>query len=266
MIERALKTAEAVGVPPSYIVQEYLQRAVLLVLFDQVGVQGVLQGGSALRLFYESPRFSLDLDLIVEKAIRRMGTRLERLLQHYCQPHGITVRLHRWQRFEGIPPLIRAELRFTIPQLHRYLRLRTDLLVSTPPQAEPHLLTVNWLPGPPATIVPVRKPEGLLADKILALGLRAQLLVRDVFDTWLLLEREIRVSREEIEQELTRYRKTWNQLRTGLKRLPTLLSAPEAHTTALNRLLPPSSHFSPTLFQEMVKRVIQSLAPLCRSA
>jgi len=58
-----VRRAETLGISPENVVREPLQKLILYsIAYLNLDSSYVLQGGTALRLFYSSPRFSLDLD------------------------------------------------------------------------------------------------------------------------------------------------------------------------------------------------------------
>jgi len=71
-MEELIRKAGDLGLEPENVVRETFQKLILYAIaYNNLDDYYVLQGGTALRLFYNSPRYSLDLDFTLINSIKR---------------------------------------------------------------------------------------------------------------------------------------------------------------------------------------------------
>ncbi|MDI6893793.1 MAG: nucleotidyl transferase AbiEii/AbiGii toxin family protein [Bacillota bacterium] len=178
--------ASAVGVPPELFFREELQKCVLACLSAQeFFTKAVLQGGTALRLFYGNPRFSEDLDFVL-RAPDHPTT-----LEAHANTIGAFVRtafpfVHetRITTQKQTPALERVILRVRGP--HPAQNLRLNLELAAVPSYSNLPKTLAYQPLNPT--VRVESLPEILADKATAIIFRPYLKGRDVWDLHYLIE------------------------------------------------------------------------------
>lgn len=168
------------GISPVLVLREEMQKASLASL-SRIGAFNhiVFRGGTALRLFYNSPRFSEDLDFVlVEGKVFHLASKsaeIESFLSSEFYYGDIRVHIQKdtdeIQRLavrtksETLKRVINMEL-FPVPSYHNSPKI---------------------LPYPPLNpVVRVEDAEEILADKIIAIALRKYLKGRDIWDLFYL--------------------------------------------------------------------------------
>lgn len=183
--EEVLQAAEERGIAPEAVLREEVQKACL----THLSLRGffkrhVFQGGTALRLFYGSPRYSEDLDFVLS---RDAGG----------PPEVVLAGLEEFIGF-AFPFLdnIRVEKQKETAMLQRFAirvlaagprkSLRVNLEIASVPSYENEVLLLTYPPFTPATRVETARE--ILADKLVALSLRKYLKGRDLWDIYLLVK------------------------------------------------------------------------------
>ncbi|MBU0498162.1 MAG: nucleotidyl transferase AbiEii/AbiGii toxin family protein [Candidatus Thermoplasmatota archaeon] len=172
------------GVNPHQLFREEIQKAILTSLSREGAFTTlVFQGGTALKLFYNNPRFSEDLDFV---------------LHHKTTPYDLTQNITKISSFvmNSFPFLTKTTLttQKNTKELQRLiLRTQADLpdqclrihieLVSIPSH---HNIPRILIYPPLNPVVRVEEPTEILADKIVAVGLRPYLKGRDLWDIYFL--------------------------------------------------------------------------------
>lgn len=180
--EEVVAEAEELGVEPDLALRERVQKAVLAHLgARKFFVEGVFQGGTALRLFYGNPRFSEDLDFVFTskdaETYRSVGRFLEGLAglvaRNFPFVGDATVREQR--ESEGLK---RYVFRFGVLPLGRTMRLNLEFANIPSHRHGPAIMRLPpWNPA-----VKVELPVEILADKIVAVAFREYVKGRDVWD------------------------------------------------------------------------------------
>jgi predicted nucleotidyltransferase component of viral defense system len=156
------------------------------------------QGGTSLHLMYGSPRFSEDLDFItattkgLHAAVRDASTHIRASMGREFPQISVAIRV---RDEEGVPDPRNPRL-FTLslsePDWYEVLKVKVEFFVVEDKLAQLYASelrqTVHLRPRLQVDIAPfsleVAVLEEILADKIHALGDRARLKERDVFDLW----------------------------------------------------------------------------------
>jgi predicted nucleotidyltransferase component of viral defense system len=170
------------------IMREYLQLMFLSYLYREKEAASIyFKGGTAIRLLFDSPRFSEDLDFstkLSKNEIKKIMQRLEKTMQKeltrlkiillYSGKKGIRFRL-KYQSIDFKYPLV--------------IRLDFNLITKSPKVSISPIITRF-----PIIIFPLvfhLSNREILAEKIAALVTRA--MGRDFFDVWYLLEKGIAI-------------------------------------------------------------------------
>jgi len=196
-MEELVREAKALGVSPASFVREVFQRLILYSL-AYLGLEDyyVFQGGTALRLFYGSPRVSLDMDFtLVERELAKSVGDFSRVLgvvRRALSPYRVDVELTREKLFseEG---LYRCFFVFdTLPWLGRKIKVKLEVIqrnyIGVSFRRE---VLVLRFPVTVSVGVVVKSPSHLLADKVASLAggyHRGYVRWRDVFDIYWLVD------------------------------------------------------------------------------
>lgn len=181
----ALKLAADIGIDVQQVIREEAELIFLAKLFDSaISDRLIFKGGTALRLIYESPRFSEDLDF------------------------SATGQIDQTEFKKTITGIIRADERFSIKDLAgKYYTNLAEIKVKEPWRDMPFSMKievsrrvdnrgrdtayVNALAKSPATNISVMTKsltlEEMLKDKLKAV--KARKMPRDIFDIWFICQK-----------------------------------------------------------------------------
>jgi predicted nucleotidyltransferase component of viral defense system len=210
MLESLLPAEE---VEREWVLREHLQRLVLYMLARSgLYEKYTLQGGTALRFIYGSPRLSLDLDFTLEGDVRDSlghSESLRNLLRRALMPEGVGVQVSG-SKLDIASGFHRYFLVFDTQRLvGRRLRVKMEVLSRRYRSAYYELRTVEVrFPVATAVGVRVKKPECILADKVCSLAgawHRGFLRWRDVFDIYWISERGARLEKGYLAEEFGSY-------------------------------------------------------------
>lgn len=203
--DEIIRKTETIGTPIKYVFQEEMQKAVLAAL----AIKGcfnnlVFQGGTALRLFYNNPRFSEDIDLVLKEGEKRYN--LTKILPHIEQfthntfPFLDSVAV-KTQKTE--PDLQRIILLTHSDRPDQNLRLHIELAFIPSYWNSPKILEFP----PIQPVVRVEDQLEILADKVCALALRQYLKGRDLWDIYYLTkERNIDIKWDLVRKKVSDYK------------------------------------------------------------
>lgn len=210
VLERLLP---AEGVEREWVLREHLQRLVLYALAQlNLYERYTLQGGTALRLVYSSPRLSLDLDFTLEGAVvdsPRHANALRNLLERALAPEGVGVGLSG-SKLDDAGSFHRYFLVFDVRRLiGRKLRVKAKVLSRRYSSAYYEMKPVEIrYPVVTAVGVRVKKLDCILADKVCSLAgawRRGFVRWRDIFDIYWVRERGVRLNRDYLAEEFGSY-------------------------------------------------------------
>lgn len=164
------------------VLREEVQKAILT-YFSQRRLfnEGVFQGGTALRLFYGNARHSEDLDFVFTREDTELFHEIETQINNlgafardvFPFAKEITLKGQKKSRTFG-----RFTLRLSTPELGRVLRVNIEF--ANVPSRDNSLFILHYPPFNPA--VRVESLREILADKVVAAGLRAYVKGRDLWD------------------------------------------------------------------------------------
>ena len=195
--------------------QEMMQKAILTSL-SREGVFNyiVFQGGTSLKLFYENPRFSEDLDFVLKKSnnnfdLTKKISKIKSFVDNsfpFIDKTDINVQKNNQYMQRFILKTIS-----NVPE--QRLRIHIELANVPSYSNEPKIL--NYPPLNPA--VRVEAPSEILADKITALGNRDYLKGRDIWDVhFLIFEKQISIPWSLVIQKAKDYGATPKMLKDEL--------------------------------------------------
>lgn len=180
------KLATKVQTSPENIAREYLQHLFLRYFYQDKLAQNVLfKGGTALRIIYQSPRFSEDLDF---SAFKVSVSQIENLIE------AALVKINREEKIE-----LKEAKRTTGGYLAKFqatigqIPVNGQLEISLRPKktVTGQIFTISSQLIPPYTLCAYSE-EGLVKEKITALLTRAKL--RDFYDLYYILRAKLKIN------------------------------------------------------------------------
>ena len=258
-----LKESQLTGFTPSQIFQEQMQKAVLTSMSRQNVFRNlVFQGGTALRIFYNNPRFSEDLDfaliqnaetLDIEKILSKSTSFISSFFPFLQQVTG------QMQKKDDL--LQRYVLTTQSNIAEQQIRLHVEVALIPSYHHELRILSFPTL----QPVVRVETREEILADKLLALGCRLYLKGRDLWDIYFLTkEQELSVNWELIWKKAHDYNEKTQQVQKRLQKIATTLDTQGTAIldTEMKRFLPPSMF---STYQDMFRDVIEQVKKIIGS-
>ena len=258
-----LKESQFTGFTPSQIFQEQMQKAVLTSMSRQNAFRNlVFQGGTALRLFYNNPRFSEDLDFAsiqdvetfdIEKILTNSTRFISSFFPFLQQVKG------RMQKQDNLLQRYILTTQSTVSEQ----RIRLHVEVAMIPSYHHELRILSFPPLQP--VVRVETREEILADKLLALGSRSYLKGRDLWDIYFLTkEQELSVNWELVWTKAADYQEKTKQVKKGLQQSVTTLDTQGIAIldSEMKRFLPPAMF---STYQDMFRDVIEQVKKIIGS-
>jgi len=188
------------GINPYYQEKDYLQNIFLLNLY-QKGKDLVFKGGTCLKLAYNYPRFSEDLDFNSTLKPEKISILVRKTL-HSFRFLGIKYEFMKEELFEDS---YTSKIRFYGP-FHSGRIESTNSIQIDAGKRDRVLLEPEWIlvnspyPDIPKYLVLAMKQEEILLEKIRALSERG--MPRDLFDVWSMLNSDVKLQREILEKKL----------------------------------------------------------------
>ena len=180
--------SERENVTPKMTFRETLQKAILTSFSKEGLFQNIVfQGGTALRLFHDNPRYSEDLDFVLRE--NQGSIKIANFLKKtrdfiaYSYPFLEEVET-RTQKAES--DLQRYIIKTTSENLDQAVRINIELFDIPSYLNETKILTFS----PFQPVVRVEKPEEILVDKVTALSGRKYIKGRDLWDIYFLTEQK----------------------------------------------------------------------------
>jgi len=135
------RQADLLKVNEDLLLREEFQRAILIgisLLHETLNL--VFQGGSALRIFYNNPRFSLDLDFVdrFEISLNKLSSWLNDILE----PVGFEVSVSKLKK-RGEPSLKRFWIKLRNEKLEKSLKIKVECFEGHLPPSEKQLFKVK---------------------------------------------------------------------------------------------------------------------------
>lgn len=258
-----LKESQFTGFTSSQIFQEQMQKAVLTSMSRQNVFRNlVFQGGTALRIFYNNPRFSEDLDFAciqgvetfdIERVLTNSTSFISSFFPFLQQVKG------RMQKKDDLLQQYVLTTQSTVTEQ----RIRLHVEVAMIPSYHHELRILSFPPLQP--VVRVETRDEILADKILALGARPYLKGRDLWDIYFLTkEQELSVDWKLIWKKATDYHEKTQQIKKGIQKSVTTLDTQGIAIldTEMKRFLPPAMF---STYQDMFRDVIEQVKKIIGS-
>jgi predicted nucleotidyltransferase component of viral defense system len=226
-------------VPATAIATEILHYELLHALVQSGAASNLtLQGGTALRLCYQGTRHSEDIHFAGGQHFKgeSMTGFRELLTREIGEAYGLVVEVKDpgpGSAEDGVP-VARWSARIQIPQVDRAVPQKQIIHIEVASVAAhdvglmPVLANYPHLPGPLRQILIVaQSQEEILADKLVALGTRAFLKGRDIWDIKFLTDRQVQLNVDLIARKLVDHGWTEAAFKERLGTKLALLKAPE---------------------------------------
>ncbi len=180
--------SERENITPKMIFREEIQKAILTSFSKEGLFQNIVfQGGTALRLFHDNPRYSEDLDFVLRenqgsiKIADFLKKTRDFIAYSYPFLEEVETRMQKAER-----DLQRYIIKTTSENQDQAVRINIELFDIPSYLNETKILTFS----PFQPVVRVEKPEEILVDKVAALSGRKYIKGRDLWDIYFLTEQK----------------------------------------------------------------------------
>lgn len=219
--EILLRAKPVEGLGESQYVREAIQLAVLeLVGRDKELLEALtFQGGTALRLCYGLRRLSEDLDFVAGEGFSRAGEGLADLVKR---------ELPEMESKEK-----QTDYLYVLDLKYKGVRVKVEIAKVPAYTSSFKKVKSDLFEGPPSTWVKVESLEEVLADKVVAMGLRAfsegrPFKARDIWDIHWLIEKGIKAEPSMVLRKVKDYGKSTEDFISGLRRRIDFMKREEA--------------------------------------
>lgn len=191
------QTAKDFKIDQFTVFREYLQLIFLNYLYQEKEAEKIyFKGGTCLRLLYDSPRFSEDLDFSTALSARTLKNLLDKLIKKIQKELPQANLSSVWPGENSL----RYKISYLGKEFKYPLNIRLDFF-SEKILLSPHVSSItSEIPLNFSGLILGLKPEEILAEKIRAFLLRNK--GRDVFDFWYLLQKGTLLNKKIINQKL----------------------------------------------------------------
>lgn len=226
------------------VMREYLQVLFLLNLYRQKESEKIyFKGGTAIRLLFDSYRFSEDLDFTSELNDIQKVKQLLIAAHKDCglEAEGITI--NSWETKANS---LGARLRYLTNIAPMPLTIHLEVSFREKPASRVVTQVETILPVSPYPMVTHMGKEELLAEKVRAFMMRQK--GRDIFDIWFLLSKGTSLNDGLIQKKMNYYKKKYSlgDLKQRLRSFP-----PENLKRDLGQFLPASHRQDIEKFPQM---------------
>ena len=198
------QTSRLAGIDRYTILREYLQILFLDELYQAKDSRKIwFKGGTALRLLFNSPRFSEDLDFstilpwskisrLTDQAVVKLETEAPGIkVKNLETVAGFSLKISFPTDFTPMPLTIKLDFSSREPALTNYQNTLTTVL-----------------PVFSTALISALTPEEILAEKIRAIISRNK--GRDIFDLWFLLKQGIRLNQKLVRAKFRLYQENFS--------------------------------------------------------
>lgn len=243
-IGEARELAGALRVDVKLLIHEEFQRQTLMGIYLNPRLRKLtFHGGTALRIVYGSPRFSLDLDFTGKPSLNLADVPedITSSIKHLEKLMNFSVRLTAKRILTNRHGFLRFNLDFTIAEWEKAFRVKVELLEKGFTRGVHRELRVEH-PIPTVVYVRTKEISDILVDKICAIAGRSYALPRNVYDVDFIVRNGGKLRRDHLEEEFGE----WKETKGGLKRAIVLLrrADPRSLLKDINMLLPEGAKFT----------------------
>jgi len=246
------KTAES-QIDRVTIIREYVQILFLRYFYEKKGPDKKVffKGGTAIRLLFNSFRFSEDLDFTCLEQASQVEQILKKILPQLETESGFKILIKDRREFRGVGLGIRLVLQPN-ELIRQPLGIRLDFSFREEP-LEPEVSAISTdYPVSPFPLVSHLSKREILAEKIRAILTRGR--PRDLFDTWFLLKQKTEINWDFVTEKMKYYPK----IKFSLKKLTGKICKfkPEELKKDLNQFLPVNyRQYYPKILKELVAMI-----------
>lgn len=202
----AEQKARELGIDRTQVVREYWELIILRGLYESPqGRYLIFKGGTALRLAYDSPRFSEDLDFSLTKDV--MKGKFLPLIKKIISPFPELIQTDLEEKYYTYL----AEIKVTQSYLRLPFRIKVEISKREIKDYQWELKLLNSSATVVQVMAQVATPEQICQDKLACLKERGK--PKDLFDLWYLSERlripyappKTDVKRKDVIRDLRKY-------------------------------------------------------------
>src|SRR3989338_657865 len=200
------------------VMREYLQVLFLLNLYRQKKSEKIyFKGGTAIRLLFNSYRFSEDLDFTSEMGDIQKVKQMLIATHKDCGLEADGITINSWETKTNS---LGARLRYATDIAPMPLTIHLEVSFREKPMSRVVTQVETILPISPYPMVTHMDKEELLAEKVRAFMTRQK--GRDVFDIWFLLSKGVVLKNELIQKKMDYYKKKYSleELKQRLRSFP----------------------------------------------
>ena len=184
------------------IIREYLQIIFLSTVYEQKeSMKMYFKGGTALRLLFNSFRFSEDLDFTCLLPLDET----KKLLAKSIKKMSLFVPEAKLKQFRTAEQSITGFLSYKTDEIKFPLNIHLEFSLRERPITERESVLETLFPVSPYPIIKHLSWEEILAEKIRALMIRAK--GRDFFDIWFILSKGIEIDWIMVHKKMAYYKK-----------------------------------------------------------
>ena len=205
--EQIKELSQKFSIDESSVIREYLQILFLSVLYDEKeSLKIYFKGGTALRLLFNSFRFSEDLDFTSLKT----KNEIKKILINVTMKMNLIVPNIELREVNASINSLTGFLRYKTDDLKYPLNINLEFSLRETPLTEKDIILETLFPVSPYPVVKCLSWEEILAEKIRALMCRAK--GRDLFDIWYLLSKGIEIDWTMVNRKMAFYKKEIDSL------------------------------------------------------
>jgi len=240
-VGEAKELARALKIESELLLHEELQKQTLRAIYLNPRLREItLHGGTALRMMYGSPRFSLDLDFTGKTPLNLQD--LPRELVSSIKPFEKLMDFNIGFAAKKISSnkhdFLRFNLIFIVAGMNKRFRIKVELLEKDFIRGVRREFSIKY-PIPTVIYVKTKKLSDILVDKVCAIAGRSYALPRNIYDVDFIVRKGGKLDPKHMEKEFGE----WRETREGLRKAITLLERVDRKSILkeINLLLPESA-------------------------
>lgn len=236
--------ARALRVEAGLLLHEELQRQTLRAIYLNPKLREItLHGGTALRMVYGSPRFSLDLDFTGKPSLglSDLPRELVSSIKLFERLMDFNVGFTAKKILSNKHDFLRFNLDFTVAEVRKRFKVKVELLEKDFKRGVRKELNIRY-PVPTIIYVKTKELSDILVDKVCAIAGRSRALPRNIYDVDFIVRRGCRLDPERLREEFGE----WRETKEGLDKAIITLGKTDDKSIfkEINMLLPEGSKIS----------------------
>jgi predicted nucleotidyltransferase component of viral defense system len=240
-IGEAKELARALKIEAELLLHEELQKQTLRAIYLNPRLREVtLHGGTALRMVYGSPRFSLDLDFTGKPSLDLPDLPRELIssIKPFEKLMGFNIGSTAKKILSNKHDFLRFNLIFIVAGMSKRFRIKVELLEKDFTRGVRREFSIKY-PTPTVVYVKIKELSDILVDKVCAIAGRSYALPRNIYDVDFIVRKGGKLNPKHMEEEFGE----WRETREGLRKAITLLERADRKSILkeINLLLPESA-------------------------